>query len=187
MECGLCVYNCPMCVDTRKYARAGLPVTDAACILCGSCVAHCPRGTLRLVVPEEREAEHGVNVRQTAGWRTSHALRSGRGRDWRRHHCVHDGRRPATTDGSGTRESSLHLTHAERQGLREWRLRRLRTIHSDHRSEYQSVLLQTFPLRRTVRCPVDEPRADRRSPVTSGRMPTLFEEASISDRSGGES
>lgn len=56
VQCGLCAWNCPMGVDTRAYARAGLPITDAACILCGSCVAHCPRGTLRLAVPEAAEA-----------------------------------------------------------------------------------------------------------------------------------
>ncbi|HEX6133771.1 MAG TPA: 4Fe-4S dicluster domain-containing protein [Longimicrobiales bacterium] len=71
VECGLCAYNCPMGVDTRKYARAGLPVTDAACILCGSCVVHCPRGTLRLAVPDEREAEDSVNVQQATGWRAA--------------------------------------------------------------------------------------------------------------------
>lgn len=71
VECGLCAYNCPMGVDTRKYARAGLPVTDAACILCGSCVAHCPRGTLRLAVPDEHEAEPGVVVERAAGWRAA--------------------------------------------------------------------------------------------------------------------
>jgi Fe-S-cluster-containing hydrogenase component 2 len=60
-----------MGVDTRKYARAGLPVTDAACILCGSCVVHCPRGTLRLAMPDEREAEDSVQVQQAAGWRAA--------------------------------------------------------------------------------------------------------------------
>ena len=50
VECGLCAFNCPMGVDTRRYARSGLPVTDPLCILCGSCVTHCPRGTLRLEV-----------------------------------------------------------------------------------------------------------------------------------------
>jgi ferredoxin len=71
VECGLCAYNCPMGVDTRRYARAGLPVTEAACILCGSCVVHCPRGTLRLAVPGEGEAEDSVNAQQTAGWRSA--------------------------------------------------------------------------------------------------------------------
>jgi ferredoxin len=71
VECGLCAYNCPMGVDTRKYARAGLPVTDAACILCGSCVVHCPRGTLRLAMPDEREAEDCAHAQQAAGWRAA--------------------------------------------------------------------------------------------------------------------
>ncbi len=71
VECGLCAYNCPMGVDTRRYARAGLPVTDAACILCGSCVAHCPRGTLRLALPDERAAEADVDVVRVAGWRAA--------------------------------------------------------------------------------------------------------------------
>lgn len=66
VECGLCAYNRPMGVDTRKYARAGLPILDAACILCGSCVVHCPRGTLRLAVPDEREADDSINVDQAA-------------------------------------------------------------------------------------------------------------------------
>lgn len=47
IECGLCAWNCPVGVDTRRYARHGLPVTDPSCILCGSCIAHCPRSTLR--------------------------------------------------------------------------------------------------------------------------------------------
>ena len=28
VQCGLCSYNCPMGVDTRSYARSGLPVSD---------------------------------------------------------------------------------------------------------------------------------------------------------------
>ncbi len=52
VQCGICAHNCPMGVDARAYARAGLPITDRRCILCGSCVARCPRGTLRLVVDE---------------------------------------------------------------------------------------------------------------------------------------
>lgn len=71
VECGLCAFNCPMGVDTRRYARAGLPVTDAACILCGSCVVHCPRGTLRLALRDTREAEDGVEVEPVAGWRAA--------------------------------------------------------------------------------------------------------------------
>jgi Fe-S-cluster-containing hydrogenase component 2 len=31
----------------RDYACRGLPVSDAACISCGQCIAVCPRGTLR--------------------------------------------------------------------------------------------------------------------------------------------
>lgn len=54
IECGICVWSCPMGLDVRAWARAERPVSDARCILCGSCVAHCPRGNLLLV--EERVA-----------------------------------------------------------------------------------------------------------------------------------
>ncbi len=52
VQCGLCVYNCPMGIDTRSYARAGAPILDGRCILCGECVARCPRGTLSLALDE---------------------------------------------------------------------------------------------------------------------------------------
>jgi heterodisulfide reductase subunit A-like polyferredoxin len=47
VQCGVCGYNCPVGIDVRSHARAGLPVTDASCISCGNCIAVCPRGTLR--------------------------------------------------------------------------------------------------------------------------------------------
>lgn len=51
IQCGICVRNCPMGVDVRRYARLERPVTDSRCLLCGSCVVRCPRGTLRFVYP----------------------------------------------------------------------------------------------------------------------------------------
>lgn len=47
VQCGICAYNCPVGIDTRRQARRGGAFADARCILCGSCVARCPRGTLR--------------------------------------------------------------------------------------------------------------------------------------------
>ena len=47
VQCGVCGYNCPVGIPVRDYACRGLPVTDAACITCGQCIAVCPRGTLR--------------------------------------------------------------------------------------------------------------------------------------------
>jgi NAD-dependent dihydropyrimidine dehydrogenase PreA subunit len=46
VQCGICVFSCPMGIDVRAFAREGRPVADPRCILCGSCVARCPRGTL---------------------------------------------------------------------------------------------------------------------------------------------
>ena len=47
VQCGVCGYNCPVGIPVRDYACRGLPVSDAACISCGQCIAVCPRGTLR--------------------------------------------------------------------------------------------------------------------------------------------
>ena len=48
VECGICSFNCPLGIDVRAHARAGLPVADSYCLTCGECVARCPRGTLRM-------------------------------------------------------------------------------------------------------------------------------------------
>ena len=58
MQCGICVYNCPVGIEVREYARRGENVTDSRCINCGACVENCPRGTLKwgpaiLVRPDE--------------------------------------------------------------------------------------------------------------------------------------
>jgi ferredoxin-type protein NapH len=47
MQCGICVYNCPVGIEVREYARRGENVTDSRCINCGACVENCPRGTLK--------------------------------------------------------------------------------------------------------------------------------------------
>lgn len=47
VQCGICVYNCPVGIQVRDFVRQGLPVTDSSCISCGNCVDMCPRGTLR--------------------------------------------------------------------------------------------------------------------------------------------
>ena len=47
IQCGICVYNCPVGIEVREYARRGENVTDSRCIGCGTCIENCPRGTLR--------------------------------------------------------------------------------------------------------------------------------------------
>jgi ferredoxin len=47
VQCGTCVYNCPMGLDVRRHARLGLPVVHPRCLACGECVRRCPRGALR--------------------------------------------------------------------------------------------------------------------------------------------
>ena len=49
IQCGICSYACPVCIDVRSYAWRGLPVTDSRCIRCGECAARCPRRTLRIL------------------------------------------------------------------------------------------------------------------------------------------
>ena len=53
VQCGICGYNCPVGINVRAYAHKGLTVTDENCIGCRNCVNLCPRGTLRMGVPEE--------------------------------------------------------------------------------------------------------------------------------------
>jgi len=47
VQCGLCLYNCPVGIAVREYARRGQNVTDSRCISCGTCIEICPRGTLQ--------------------------------------------------------------------------------------------------------------------------------------------
>ena len=47
VQCGICVYNCPVGIEVREYARRGENVTDSRCIGCGTCIEKCIRGTLR--------------------------------------------------------------------------------------------------------------------------------------------
>jgi ferredoxin len=47
VQCGICVYNCPVGIEVREYARRGENVTDSRCISCGTCIDNCPRGTLK--------------------------------------------------------------------------------------------------------------------------------------------
>lgn len=47
VQCGICSNSCPLGIDVRAVARDGLAVTDPLCTCCGTCVARCPRGTLR--------------------------------------------------------------------------------------------------------------------------------------------
>ncbi|RME48182.1 MAG: 4Fe-4S dicluster domain-containing protein [Chloroflexi bacterium] len=53
VQCGVCVYNCPMDIPIRDYARQNQTMTDSRCIRCGLCVQRCPRGTLRFEPTEE--------------------------------------------------------------------------------------------------------------------------------------
>ena len=47
VQCGICVFNCPVGIEVREYAFRGENVTDCRCIGCGVCIGRCPRGTLR--------------------------------------------------------------------------------------------------------------------------------------------
>lgn len=47
VQCGICIYACPIGIDVRQHAWEGLPVKDNHCLTCGECVARCPRGVLR--------------------------------------------------------------------------------------------------------------------------------------------
>ena len=47
VQCGICIYNCPVGIEVREFARRGENVTDTRCISCGACVEKCPRGTLK--------------------------------------------------------------------------------------------------------------------------------------------
>lgn len=46
VQCGTCVYNCPMGLDVRRHARLGRPILHRRCLACGECVRRCPRGAL---------------------------------------------------------------------------------------------------------------------------------------------
>ena len=46
VQCGLCVYNCPIGIDVRGHARRAEPVYDRRCLTCGECVRRCPRDVL---------------------------------------------------------------------------------------------------------------------------------------------
>jgi len=48
VQCGICSYHCPICIDVRRHAWLDEPVKDSHCLTCGECVARCPRGVLRL-------------------------------------------------------------------------------------------------------------------------------------------
>jgi Fe-S-cluster-containing hydrogenase component 2 len=48
VQCGVCAYNCPAGIDTRRHAWLGIPVTDGRCLVCGECVMRCPRGALQI-------------------------------------------------------------------------------------------------------------------------------------------
>ncbi len=48
VQCGICIFNCPIGVDVRSHAMRGLPIQESKCLTCGECVRRCPRGTLRL-------------------------------------------------------------------------------------------------------------------------------------------
>lgn len=47
VQCGICLYSCPIGIDVRRHAWLGKPVKDSHCLTCGECVARCPRGVLR--------------------------------------------------------------------------------------------------------------------------------------------
>ncbi|MCC6260778.1 MAG: 4Fe-4S binding protein [Anaerolineales bacterium] len=47
VQCGICVYNCPVGIDVRAHAWRGEPIIHEYCLTCGECVARCPRGALR--------------------------------------------------------------------------------------------------------------------------------------------
>jgi ferredoxin len=46
VQCGLCVYNCPIGIDVRGHARRAEPVYDRRCLTCGECVRRCTRDVL---------------------------------------------------------------------------------------------------------------------------------------------
>lgn len=52
VQCGICTYSCPMAIDVRRHVWLGEPVVDPHCLTCGECVKRCPRGLLRLEIPE---------------------------------------------------------------------------------------------------------------------------------------
>ncbi len=47
VQCGVCMFHCPIGIDIRSHAWKGIPIKDSACLTCGECVARCPRGVLR--------------------------------------------------------------------------------------------------------------------------------------------
>lgn len=53
VQCGVCVFNCPVNIPIRDYARQNLTMTDTRCIRCGMCIQRCPRGTLRFEPSQE--------------------------------------------------------------------------------------------------------------------------------------
>ncbi|HEY3344086.1 MAG TPA: 4Fe-4S binding protein [Anaerolineaceae bacterium] len=48
IQCGVCMFSCPVGIDIRKSSWRGEPVLDSRCITCGECVARCPRGALKI-------------------------------------------------------------------------------------------------------------------------------------------
>lgn len=46
VQCGICIYACPMGIDVRRFAWLGHPIKESYCLTCGECVARCPRGVL---------------------------------------------------------------------------------------------------------------------------------------------
>lgn len=46
VQCGICVYSCPLGIDVRRHARAGEVIADRDCLSCGECVRRCPRDVL---------------------------------------------------------------------------------------------------------------------------------------------
>ena len=46
VQCGVCMFHCPIGIDIRRHAWLGIPIKDSRCLTCGECVARCPRGVL---------------------------------------------------------------------------------------------------------------------------------------------
>ena len=46
VQCGVCMFHCPIGIDIRRHAWLGNPIKDSRCLTCGECVARCPRGVL---------------------------------------------------------------------------------------------------------------------------------------------
>ncbi len=46
VQCGVCMFYCPIGIDIRSHAWHGVPINDSRCLTCGECVRRCPRGVL---------------------------------------------------------------------------------------------------------------------------------------------